>query len=58
MNEQGIAMLRWVKTGKQSGESTEILSGLRKGERIVINADEIPGSGVEVVIKQQNGANL
>lgn len=35
VNQQGEAMLRWIKTGKQMGEKVEVLSGLNKGESVI-----------------------
>jgi RND family efflux transporter MFP subunit len=34
------ALLRWVRTGKHYGDRIEILSGLRDGERYVVNAQQ------------------
>ncbi len=38
VGEDGIAHLRWVKAGRTSGGSVEILSGLHAGERVVADA--------------------
>jgi multidrug efflux pump subunit AcrA (membrane-fusion protein) len=37
VDDNGIARLRLVKTGKSYGDRVEILSGLGEGERIVVD---------------------
>ncbi|MEE8397411.1 MAG: efflux RND transporter periplasmic adaptor subunit [Desulfobacterales bacterium] len=41
LNEDRIAKFRLIRTGRRSGESVEVISGLRKGDRYV--AVRIPG---------------
>jgi RND family efflux transporter MFP subunit len=37
VSQMGTAMLRWVRTGKTSGDMVEILSGLSEGEQYIIS---------------------
>ena len=46
----GIARLRMVKTGKESGDKTEILSGLRQGDTIVVAKTNQLKDGVKVAM--------
>lgn len=39
VNDDGRAVLRWVRLGKRHGDRVEVLSGLRDGERFVANTD-------------------
>lgn len=40
LSSDNLAMLRWVRTGKSSGERIEIISGLKAGETFVTDADQ------------------
>jgi RND family efflux transporter MFP subunit len=42
------AVLRWVTTGNTEGEHTELLSGMKVGERFVLNSDAIQFDGQPV----------
>ncbi|MCB0320869.1 MAG: hypothetical protein KDD60_08070, partial [Bdellovibrionales bacterium] len=48
--DEGVALLRLVRTGKRNGNSVEILSGLEGGEVIVSEnpQDLVDGDKVEV----------
>jgi RND family efflux transporter MFP subunit len=51
ISEDQTAQLRWVKTGKVNGNAVEILSGLRPGEKFIIQSDGRLYSGVPVLVK-------
>ncbi len=36
VGQEGIALLRWIRTGKTYGDSVEVLSGLANGEKYII----------------------
>ncbi len=40
VDDDGMAVLRMVRTGRQQADGTEVLSGLTAGERIVLNPAE------------------
>jgi RND family efflux transporter MFP subunit len=50
LNRRGIASLRYVTLGNVSGDKVEVLSGLNKGEQIVLSPGdrELGGARVEV----------
>ena len=37
LSQSGTAMLRWIRTGKSSGENIEVLSGLSDGEKYILS---------------------
>jgi len=49
VNEQGEAMLRWIKTGKRYGGQVEVLSGLAAGEQYITDYEGKIADGVPVV---------
>ena len=53
VNQQGESMLRWVRLGKTYPEGVEILSGLDRGESLIISADQKLEDGAMVEIKTQ-----
>lgn len=50
VNQQGEAMLRWVRIGQEYPEGTEVLSGLSEGEKIIISSDSKLADGMKVEI--------
>lgn len=48
VSENNRARLRWIRPGTRSGGDMEVLSGLRTGERIVVNVDGRLADGQEV----------
>jgi RND family efflux transporter MFP subunit len=48
VDDQQIAHLRLIKTGKKHGEGVEVLSGLRDRERVVVDGVERVRDGVRV----------
>lgn len=52
VSSQGTAVLRWVRTGRKSGENVEILSGLAPDERYIVSADGRLYNGVKVNVKK------
>ena len=38
VSESGTALLRWLRLGRSFGESVEVLSGLKPGERYIVSA--------------------
>ncbi|MGB5553148.1 MAG: efflux RND transporter periplasmic adaptor subunit [Flavobacteriaceae bacterium] len=48
VGDNNIAMLRWLRTGKNFGDEVEILSGLSAGENYVISADGKLYNGAKV----------
>jgi hypothetical protein len=53
VDEDHVAYLRWLKTGRQFSDQVEILSGLQPGEKFVIHSEGKLYSGVPVLMKQQ-----
>lgn len=51
INQQGEAMLRWVRIGQEYPEGIEVLSGLIEGEKIITSADSklVDGMKVEII---------
>jgi RND family efflux transporter MFP subunit len=51
MSDKGTAMLRWIRTGNNSGKEVEVLSGLRDGEKVILSntAQLKDGQKVEVM---------
>lgn len=47
-DREGIAMLRFVKTGKTSGDRVEILSGLSEGDRVVTGGFSVLREGAKI----------
>jgi RND family efflux transporter MFP subunit len=45
------ARLRWVRIGLEEGESVEVLSGLRGGERVVIGASDRLTDGQRIAVE-------
>ncbi len=48
VDAQSLVSLRLVTVGRQSGERIEVLSGLGKGERVVVDAARIEREGVRL----------
>jgi multidrug efflux system membrane fusion protein len=46
---ENIARLRLIKTGKQYGQRVEVLSGIREGERIIVEGFEGVNEGSQVL---------
>lgn len=46
------ARLRWVRVGLEDGESVEVLSGLRGGERVVVSASDRLTDGQRVTVEE------
>ena len=51
VSQMGTAMLRWVRTGKTTGDMTEILSGLSDGERYIVSYQGKIWDGARLSIK-------
>ena len=49
-SDQGIALLRWIRTGREIGDSTTVLSGLEPGEKLILSADSKLYNGARVSI--------
>lgn len=49
LNTEDIALLRWIRIGKEYQEFTEVLSGLREGERYVVKSDQISRDAQKVL---------
>lgn len=45
------AILRWIRTGKQSGNEVEVLSGLSAGEKYIVQSDGRLYNGAKLKIK-------
>jgi len=52
VNDNDQILLRWVRTGKQKADMTEILSGLKAGERYIIPGEEPLREGLYVAGNQ------
>jgi RND family efflux transporter MFP subunit len=50
-NTQSVAVLRWVKTGKQQDGQIEIVSGLTTGDRIITSDIEHLSDGQAIAIQ-------
>lgn len=50
VDQQNRALLRWVRTGKQYGDTVEILSGLAEGERYIAAHEGRLNDGQQVTI--------
>jgi multidrug efflux pump subunit AcrA (membrane-fusion protein) len=53
VDPKNTAHLRLVKTGKQYGERVEVLSGLREGERIVVEGVERLSDGSRIISSEE-----
>ena len=51
LNDQNIALLRWVRLGKTYGNDVEVLSGLSENEKYVLKADGRLFNGVQIKAK-------
>ena len=51
VNENKIAILRWLRTGKTIGGEVEVLSGLSSGENYVISSEGKLYNGAKVVVE-------
>lgn len=51
LNDQNIALLRWVRLGKTYGKDVEVLSGLSENEKYVLKADGRLFNGVQIKAK-------
>lgn len=52
LGDKGNAILRWVRTGKSVGATTEILSGLRSGETVLVSGMESLKDGQPVEVSR------
>lgn len=52
ISSNNTALLRWVRTGKTSGDQAEILSGLAAGEKYIVKAEGKLFNGVPVTEKK------
>lgn len=52
ISEKGTAVLRWVRTGRKSGDQVEILSGLSSGESYIMKASGRLFNGVPVSVNK------
>jgi RND family efflux transporter MFP subunit len=50
VNQQNEAMLRWVRIGKEYGDSVEILSGLTQGEQLIVSSESKLADGINIKI--------
>jgi len=50
VNDNNIALLRWLRIGKTYGDSTEILAGLSQGESYVTSSETTLTNGVKLQI--------
>ena len=50
VSQQGEAMLRWVRLGKEYPEGIEVLSGLEKGEQFIVSSESKLTDGIKVEI--------
>jgi RND family efflux transporter MFP subunit len=48
VNQQGEAMLRWIRLGKESGDNVEVLSGLTINEEIIVSSQSKITDGIQV----------
>lgn len=51
VSASNTAILRWLKTGKSLGNQVEVLSGLKPGEQVIVDAEGKIYNGVKVIIK-------
>jgi RND family efflux transporter MFP subunit len=51
VSQSGTALLRWVRTGKKSGEMIEILSGLNDGEKYITSYQGKIWDGAKVSVQ-------
>lgn len=52
IGENNTALLRWVRTGRNSGNEVEVLSGLSAGEQYIVSAEGRLFNGAKVISKQ------
>ncbi|MEQ6122215.1 efflux RND transporter periplasmic adaptor subunit [Reichenbachiella sp. MALMAid0571] len=50
VNQQGEAMLRWIRLGKEYPEGVEVLSGLEAGEQFILSSESKLTDGAKVEI--------
>lgn len=55
INADGTVSVRTIKTGTTQGDDTEIVSGLKAGERIVVDGADKLREGAKVDVAQQDG---
>lgn len=48
INQQGEAMLRWIRLGKEYGDKVEVLSGLTEGEQLIVSSTSKLTDGILV----------
>ncbi len=48
VSPQGKALMRWVRTGRESGDKTEILSGISAGESYIVKYDRRLFDGIKI----------
>lgn len=49
-SEDGYAILRWVRIGKQYEDRTEVLSGVRNGDNVIVNSNSRLYNGAAVTL--------
>jgi RND family efflux transporter MFP subunit len=52
ISAENTALLRWVRTGKTYGDKVEILSGLGRNEKFILNAESKLYNGAPLTIRQ------
>ncbi len=50
--DDGVALLRWIRLGKKDGEMVEVLSGLKRNEKIIEDAKGRLFNGAKVMIQK------
>jgi RND family efflux transporter MFP subunit len=48
VSESGTALLRWVQLGKKYNDQTEVLAGLSKGDKLIIQSNERLYDGLHI----------
>lgn len=51
LSEENMAILRWVRLGREYGEMVEVLSGITPGEKYIVSAEGKLYNGVPVVVR-------
>jgi voltage-gated potassium channel Kch len=51
LGQNNIALLRWVRVGKTTGDRVEIIAGIKTGEKIIIAGGERLYNGAPVSIQ-------
>lgn len=48
LSDEGMAMLRWIRTGRMVGDSITVLSGLKQGEKVILSSEGKLYNGAKV----------